>query len=982
MEIGILGALEAREGDRPLPLGGTKQRAVLAMLVLRLNQVVSVDYLVDGLWGEATPDSATNVMQAYVSRLRKILASAGPDDYGFGGVRRCRPGYLFDLDPERFDLYRFERLAREGAQQLSTAPEAASASLRGALELWRGSPLAEFADLPFALPETHRLEEQRLSAVASRVEADLHLGRHAELISELEVLVTSHPLHEGLQAQLMVSLFRSGRQAEALAVYRRVQQTFAEELGIDPSRQLSELESAILARDPSLDWHPLRIVTGTAPTGPDRPASLDPAPLTSPVQGGQPVRVVKVPARNPHFTGRTGVIDQLHDRLRSGENSLVVEALFGLGGVGKTQLAIEYAHRFAADYNLIWWIDAEQPVLIPDQLISLGARLGVPIDGNPSDVVDRVLMELADRRDWLLIFDNAERPDDIAGYRPGGSGHFVVTSRFPGWGALGGRLQIDVMTRSETVSMLSARIPQMGSTVAQGLAAELGDLPLATAQAAAYLEQTGLDPEDYLRQFRTRRASLLAHGDVVGYQRRVDTAWDLSLERLRAVSPAAVELLEVGAFMAPEPIPLTVFTDHPELLSGALRVAAIADSDVVADAVGAAVAFSLVNRHHDSFQLHRLVQAVIRHRLSSHRQATVGSLAVTLLSACRPGDPSNPVNWPAYARLAPHVLATGHLGDNDPDGRALMLDTVQYLNVRGDTRASRTIAEELLERWRRVLGADHPTTLNLASTLTWALAWLGEAERACELGQDTLERCRHTLGPDHPTTLSSATYLTTALPWLGEHEQAVALGHDTLQRCRKTLGPDHPTTLGSAAQLAFTLLGLGQVDSARTLSQETWELSGQTLGSHHPTTLIAAAALTFALAWLGEADTGRDLGLATVERCRQAFGLDHWLALIAASALTFALVGLAENQQARDESQEAFNRAQQAFGPDHWVTLIAAAALTFALVGLGLTEDARTLGTDTLERSIRTLGPQHPIALNLTQQLGIVDPSDGQSAPT
>ena len=972
MEIGILGALEVRAATRSLPLGGTKQRAVLAMLVLAPNTVVSVDFLADGLWGDAIPSSAGNVIQTYISRIRRVLASEDSDTVGFGGVRRCRPGYLLDIDPEHIDLYRFERLARDGNQQLSTAPEVASAALRQALDIWRGPPLAEFAELPFAPPETHRLEEIRLSTHIARIDADLLLGRHAELIAELEVQIAGHPHHEGLYRQLMTSLFRAGRQAEALNVFRRLQQTFADDLGIDPSRSLSDLESAILARDPGLEWRPPPRDPPVLPSEPRMTGKVQGPQSTRADSTLQESRISRFPPRNPHFTGRTSLIEQLNVRFKRGEGALVVEALFGLGGVGKTELAIEYAHRFAADYSLIWWIDAEQPVLIPDQLITLASRLDLPTNRNAADIVDRLLLELATRRDWLLIFDNAERPGDIADYRPGGSGHFLVTSRFPGWGALGGRLQVDVLSRAETITLLRARIPQMSSALADELSGELGDLPLAAAQAAAYLEQTGQPPADYLRQFRTRRASLIGHGDVVGYQRRVDTAWDLSLERLRAVSPVAVELLELGAFLAPEPIPLQLFTEHPELLSGGLRTSALAGLDELTDAVGAAVALSLVQRNTDSFQLHRLVQAVIRHRLPPERQSAVGSLAVILLSASHPGDPNDPATWSGYTRLAPHVLATSGLGDGEPAGRELMLDTLRYLNIRGDSTASRLIAEELLGRWQRELGPTHPSTLDLAALLTFVLAWLGEAERARTVGLDTLQKCRQTLGPDHPTTLCSATYLTSALVWLGDGEQAASLGHDTLQRCRKTLGPDHPTTLGSAAQFAFTLLTLGQVDAARILSTQTLELATKDLGSDHPTTLLAAIALTFALAWMGQGESAGAIGGPTVERCRQALGPDNWLTLIAAAGQTFALVAAADGFRARELSTDIVDRSRRVLGADHWASMLVAAARTFALLGCGDTEDALALGTDTLERCRRSLGPEHPIAVSLTQQMGMV----------
>jgi hypothetical protein len=223
------------------------------------------------------------------------------------------------------------------------------------------------------------------------------------------------------------------------------------------------------------------------------------------------------------------MLTELRRRLRTGEATLVVQALYGLGGVGKTQLTIEYAHRFAADYDLVWWIDAEQPVLIPDQLAILAARLDLPPGPTVADTVDRLLAELRGRGRWLLVFDNAERPGDVAAYQPDGPGHMLITSRNPGWGALGGRLEVDVLTRAETIALVRARIPALDEELGDTLAAELGDLPLAAAQAAGYLEQTDLPPGDYLRRFREHRETLLARGEVVGYAGRIDTAWALSL---------------------------------------------------------------------------------------------------------------------------------------------------------------------------------------------------------------------------------------------------------------------------------------------------------------------------------------------------------------------------------------------------------------------------------------------------------------------
>jgi DNA-binding SARP family transcriptional activator len=990
MDVRILGPLEVWVAGRSLALGGTKQRAVLAMLVLHANQVVAIDHLVDGLWGQTPPDGATNVVQVYVSRLRKTLRAASPE--GSAGwsegradrpegqaaavLARRKPGYLLQLDTDELDLARFQRLADQGTQALRRVPELAAARLGEALRLWRGRPLAEFTDEPFAQAESARLAEQHLAVLQARIEADLALGRHAELVAELQALVAEYPLQEGLHRQLLLSLYRSGRQAEALEAYQRTRKLLAEELGIDPGHALQELQGAILAQDRRLDWTPpteSKPTVGTGRTGvPPRPA--DGAPAAAAADQLPTARFPdawNVPMRNPHFTGRAGLLEQLHQRLHAGEHTLVVQALYGLGGVGKTQLAIEYAHRFAADYDLVWWVNAEQPALLGDQLAQLADKLGLPTRATVAGTIELVLGELRRRSGWLLVFDNAERPQHLAPYQPGGAGHVLVTSRASGWGALGGRLEVDVLTRPETVALLQRRIPQLDARLADELAAELGDLPLAAAQAAAYLEQTGLPPAAYLGRFRTRRASLLAKGDVLGYQERLDTTWTLSLERLRTDSPAAVPLLELAAFLAPEPIPLSLFSAHPELLDEPLRAAA-ADPDALDDVLGAVVGLSLARRQADSFQLHRLVQAVIGQRLAPAQQQTTTDRVLALLAAAPPGTPHDPANWKWYAQLAPHVLAAGPLGDDRADSRRLMLSTVDYLNTKGDSQASRLVAQQLLDRWRPRLGPDHPNVLQVAAVLTHALVNVGQAEQARALGQDTLERCRRVFGPDHLATLHSAAGLTVALAALGEAEQARTLGQDTMERCTRVLGPDHVVTLTSATGLTLALIDLGEAEQAATLGQDTLERCRRAFGPDHLATVAIAAGLTVALALLGEAEQAATLGQDTLERCRRQVGPDHPIALASAAGLTVALALLGEAEQAATLGQDTLERCTRVFGPDHLATLYSAASLTLALANLGEAEQARHLGQDTRERSTGVLGPDHPITLRLAQALDLL----------
>jgi DNA-binding SARP family transcriptional activator len=246
MEFSILGPLEVREDGHPLPIGGGKQLALLAVLLLNAGEVVRIGRLIDALWGESPPASAPNSVHIYVSQLRKALGDECLVTRGHG--------YALLHEPEQLDLGRFQRMLDEGRKLLSDGdPQSAAEILRRALALWRGPPLVDVADEPFAQTEIARLEDLRLVALEARIEADLALGRHAELIAELEGLTSRNPLHERFAAQLMLALYRGGRQTEALAAYQKTRRTLAEEAGLAPGRELQRLEKAILAHDPSLE---------------------------------------------------------------------------------------------------------------------------------------------------------------------------------------------------------------------------------------------------------------------------------------------------------------------------------------------------------------------------------------------------------------------------------------------------------------------------------------------------------------------------------------------------------------------------------------------------------------------------------------------------------------------------------------------------------------------------------------------------------
>src|SRR5215212_2624102 len=245
MEFRLLGPLEAVDGAARLALGSRKSRALLARLLLDANRTVSVQRLLDDLWGEDVPDSAPKMVQIYVSQLRKVLPA--------GLLLTQAPGYRVEVEPETLDLSRFGRMRGEGRAALEAGDATgAAALLAAALQLWRGPALAEFSE-PFAAVEGAHLEELRLGCLEDRIEADLALGRHGTVIGELEALASQHPLRERLQRQLILALYRAGRQAEALEAYERFRRTLDDELGIEPSPALKGLQHKILNQDSSLE---------------------------------------------------------------------------------------------------------------------------------------------------------------------------------------------------------------------------------------------------------------------------------------------------------------------------------------------------------------------------------------------------------------------------------------------------------------------------------------------------------------------------------------------------------------------------------------------------------------------------------------------------------------------------------------------------------------------------------------------------------
>ena len=715
------------------------------------------------------------------------------------------------------------------------------------------------------------------------------------------------------------------------------QEELAEAAGLSP-RSVSDLErginrtarkdTAVLLGGALGLAEPVRAVFVAAARG-----QVPAAEVLGAVRGARP-RVWNIPARNPGFTGRDDLLAEVREQLLAGDKA-VVQALHGMGGVGKTQLAAEYAHRFAGTYGLAWWINAEQGGLIGDQVAALGLALGCVQPGAGTEAVRAaVLAELRHRGRWLLVFDNAEDPADVAPWLPGGGGHVLITSRQRGWDEVAAPVEVDVLARAESVAILQTRVSVLSGTDADQLAAELGDLPLAIAQAAGFMADTGMTADEFLALLHTRAGQLLAQGAPASYPRSLAAATGLIADRLARQDPAAAELASVCAFLAPEPIPESLFTAAVSVLPGELAARA-ADPLAWRQTLAHLTRQSLARIDHRGLQMHRLTQAILRDRLTPAQAAATRQYAEAIQAASDPGDMANPATWPQWAQLTPHVLAADLAATDTPALRELAGHTCWYLLERGDTRTAHDLASGLHQQWRDRLGEDHPHTLTAAHYLAWTLLEMGRHAESRDLNQDTLTRRRRILGADHPDTLFSAHNLAINLRRLGDVQAAHDLNQDTLARHRRIRGHDHPDTMSSATTLAHDLRALGDLQAAHDLNHETLARRRRILGQDHPDTMNSAHNLAYDLRALGDIQAARDLDHDTLARRRRILGHDHPDTLASAANLSYDLRELGDAQAACDLDHDTLARRRRILGHDHPDTLASAANLATDLRELG-----------------------------------------------
>ncbi|MFG3098562.1 FxSxx-COOH system tetratricopeptide repeat protein [Streptomyces sp. NPDC048202] len=710
---------------------------------------------------------------------------------------------------------------------------------------------------------------------------------------------------------------------------------------------------------------------GGAAAAPD--ATKDPGRPRLPTSVGLP-EVWNVRRRNPDFSGREDALEQLRTGLVSGHQA-VIQALHGMGGIGKTQVAVEYAHRFASQYDLVWWIDAEQANQLPVRYTEFADRLGIAKPDAGTEANARALLQhLRTRHRWLLILDNAEQPDLIAPWLPEGPGHVLITSRDPDWSGIAHHSNLDVFTRDDSVTYLRTRSPGMTAEQAGHLAGELGDLPLALAQAAGVL-RSGMSLDRYEQILSASTDRIMAEGSLRDYPVPLAATVRIALARLADENgPAAIALLHLAAFLGPEPIPFAW------LETARTRLTTIAgdpdDPMWLRDALQHLGRLGLVRTDFDTFQVHRLTQAIVRAQASAHLAAAARADATTVLASVDLGDPESPTDWPTWAGFTAHLSAR-HISSEvtgQAELRKTLLRAVYFLLCSGQPRAAQDLGMALHEAWSADAGPDDVDVLTCAEHLGHASASLGDYPKARSTIEDTLARRRRVLGEDHPDTLQSANNLANTLWSLGEQAKAREMLADALARRRRVLGEDHPATLQSASNFAGTLEDLGQFAEARRMQEDILAHQVRVLGEEHPGTLIAASNLASTLGSQGEHEEARRMQVDVLARRARVLGEDHPDTIQSANNLASTLGYLGEHEAARRMKKDVLARHVRVLGEDHPHTLSAANNLAGTLGSQGEHEEARRMQVDVLARRARVLGEDHPHTLtavgNLASTLG------------
>jgi hypothetical protein len=646
----------------------------------------------------------------------------------------------------------------------------------------------------------------------------------------------------------------------------------------------------------------------------------------------QAVRLpVSLPPRPASLAGREDLLAQVHDQLTAGDPPRTL-VLCGMGGVGKTSLAAEYAYRHLAEVGIAWQVPAGDAAVAEQSMAELAAQVGGRDLVDPRDPVASVHAVLAAYpADWLLIFDNAEEASLRRLLPPAGPGRVLITSQSQHW-ACAPALEVPVLDYEVAGRFLVSRSGDPDQDTAAVLAGELGGLPLAMEQAAAYVRAAGLSMADYLGAFRQRRADLLDRGVPPAHPDSVAATLTLAMARLEQDAPASAGLLRLLAWLAPEPVPLALLLGGAVVPAGmdpdvALDLGVLAGDMVAAgDAVAALRRYSLIGpAGGGQVLMHRLVQAVTLDQLAGGAAEAWRAAAAALVEAAIPADPRPPAAWAACAVLLPHALAMLDLTS------AGMCRIATAIGDGGSYATARELFRQIAEAHHdaAAYGPDHPDTLTARANLAYWTGEAGDPAAARDLLAALLPVRESVSGPEHPETLAARANLAYWTGQAGDPAAARDLFAALLPVEERALGPEHPETLAARASLAYWTGEAGDPAAARDLFAALLPVDERALGPEHPDTLTARASLG---RWTGEAGdpaAARDLFAALLPVRESVLGPEHPDTLTARASLGRWTGEAGDPAAARDLFAALLPVRVRVSGPEHPATLADRADLAY-----------------------------------------------------
>lgn len=704
-------------------------------------------------------------------------------------------------------------------------------------------------------------------------------------------------------------------------------------------------------------------------------------PDEPPTPNRAPALWLGVPPKNPYFTGREELLLDLRRELSAGfTTALVPITLFGLGGVGKTQIAIEYVHQFAADYELICWISGEIPGQLRSGLAALAPHLGIPTPANAAqeailEAVKEALRLGKPYSRWLLVIDNFEQPEEVMRYLPPTGGHRLITSRNEAWQDWARTFPVRQFTRDESIKLIRVRGKNITEKDADRLAACLGDLPVAIEQAVAWQAQSGMPVDHYLELLDKQMTGVLGQNPPHGYPKGIVAAWNMAFEHLQDEAPEAAALVQLVSFLGPAPVRYRLLwafhkaRDLPRDLEGIFR-----DEDDFYSAIRKVGKYALlqIDPNNETITEHRLVQAVLRERLSEKSQAQMALLVSRLLSAANPGRPDDPSNWTLLSSINDHLSFTGILDQGDPDARRLILDQIRFLFQQGEHAGCRELAEEAVRRWRVSPGPDDAQTLHACRLLGIILREIGRADEARELNEDTYRRCQEAFGERNPQTLVTANSYASDLRMVGDYEDAAKLDNRLHELHTEVFGENDENTLRSAHNLAIDRRLTGSYADALKLSEDTFRRRREVLGDRRWET------------WSSLGLVGRDLRLLgrykeSAEALAEAIAMmqplfddpEHREVIRLRSDYAMTLRRLGHLEAARHEAELCLAVNQRRFGSTHNYTLTVISLLAQVLRLLGLADQAFELAERVSMAAPSCYGQGHVLVATVEHNLAV-----------